>query len=668
MASDIEASCENDPNFAVICAFLEKFGAKCGLPTVDFLELQKMLENSEEVPSHLHQLILKLLRRVKKSVKNDKWEKALVSVCHSFSSQDAWEIERFGYKKAKLTSKVRALKELLEMQFDHHVKFKNEVNKLTAEELRSQPLGRDKAGHAYWFHSDDNYQIRVYKEDLDEETWTLIAKDRESLVSLITKLNDGECKFSSDSAANEDSNSLSEKPVIDTGQTDIDSNNKASEESENSTESKEKSESVEENNSLNKPDLKIKQKIMDTENPDEKPKVKSSEENLEDCSEESKEESKDATDEKPRPLLRIKNLSELMGGNNKRSRFNDDDEPQGKEIEGPLMQVQGEGSGAENEGACQNFPEKCLRVGESGNSEESPIVGEAIEEGTVYFYGEGCGAECHTGNEKNDPTNEIQTQSETSNKSNTQNEYVNSSSSTDSIKDNLSNFKDNNDKAKEVPSIKLGTIFDSKTDNNTKLPTSPSRKSRWDVEKLEQNDADGKGSETPPAPTGKVNDIVSKFEQASSPTQETEVKSSPTTSKKPMFFFGSASLKTTCISPLVSFGGNSPKQEVNVSKCDNHEEDLKESEVNTKSNEKLEKDVATNVDETDEKESEHSSSSKEQGKVEEMNDTQSLQCGEGKSSNTSSDKMDPCSSKETLNNSDDLTPKLPTMHQIKRLI
>lgn len=56
------------------------------------------------------------------------------------------------------------------------MKFKNEINKQSANELRSQPLGRDKSGHAYWFHSDDNYQIRIYKEDLDDETWKLIAK------------------------------------------------------------------------------------------------------------------------------------------------------------------------------------------------------------------------------------------------------------------------------------------------------------------------------------------------------------------------------------------------------------------------------------------------------------------------------------------------------------
>lgn len=49
MASDNEASsCESDPNFAVICAFFEKFSATCGLNTIDFLDLQAMLENTQE--------------------------------------------------------------------------------------------------------------------------------------------------------------------------------------------------------------------------------------------------------------------------------------------------------------------------------------------------------------------------------------------------------------------------------------------------------------------------------------------------------------------------------------------------------------------------------------------------------------------------------------------
>lgn len=62
------------------------------------------------------------------------------------------------------------------MQFDNNVRFKQEINKMSSEELRSQPLGKDNKGHAYWYQSDNNCQIRVYKEDPDEETWILVAR------------------------------------------------------------------------------------------------------------------------------------------------------------------------------------------------------------------------------------------------------------------------------------------------------------------------------------------------------------------------------------------------------------------------------------------------------------------------------------------------------------
>lgn len=48
MATENEATCESDPNFAVICGFLEKFGGTCGLTNIDFLDLQQMLENTQE--------------------------------------------------------------------------------------------------------------------------------------------------------------------------------------------------------------------------------------------------------------------------------------------------------------------------------------------------------------------------------------------------------------------------------------------------------------------------------------------------------------------------------------------------------------------------------------------------------------------------------------------
>ncbi|XP_061942642.1 uncharacterized protein LOC108000251 [Apis cerana] len=217
MASDNEASCASDPNFAVICSFLECFGKSCGIVYPDIAHLQEMLENTQEVPQQLVDLHIKLLRKTRKTVSPEKWERALVKFCHTYSNQDGWELERFGYKKARIAVKLRLLKVLLETQFDLNQKFKNEVNKLAAKELRVEPLGRDKSGLAYWCQFDEECNIRVYREDLDEENWELVAKDREGVVNLINTLSNGEIEAI---PINEDSNSLeiSEKPIIDTGQ------------------------------------------------------------------------------------------------------------------------------------------------------------------------------------------------------------------------------------------------------------------------------------------------------------------------------------------------------------------------------------------------------------------------------------------------------------------
>lgn len=49
MASDTkDASCLNDPNFAVICAFLQKFAVPLKLEYPNFADLQKMIENTDE--------------------------------------------------------------------------------------------------------------------------------------------------------------------------------------------------------------------------------------------------------------------------------------------------------------------------------------------------------------------------------------------------------------------------------------------------------------------------------------------------------------------------------------------------------------------------------------------------------------------------------------------
>lgn len=65
---------------------------------------------------------------------------------------------------------------LLEYQFTCHIKFKNAVNQIPSKDLRLDPIGRDLNGRLYWFQIDQQANIRLYREDQDEETWELIAR------------------------------------------------------------------------------------------------------------------------------------------------------------------------------------------------------------------------------------------------------------------------------------------------------------------------------------------------------------------------------------------------------------------------------------------------------------------------------------------------------------
>ncbi|XP_054265794.1 remodeling and spacing factor 1-like isoform X1 [Macrosteles quadrilineatus] len=223
MASEKESPCQdycaNDPNFAIICSFFDRFAITCGITYPTFAELQEMIENTQDVPPELIDLHVKLLRKIRRSVATEKWEKALIKFCHSYlCNEEGWELERCGYKKCKVSIRLKILKTLLDAQFDLNSKFKNDINKLTPEELRLEPLGRDKVGQSYWCQFDSAANVRVYKEDQDEETWALVAKDREGLVGLITQLSSGEELLELE-LINEDSNSQEvEKPIIDTGQ------------------------------------------------------------------------------------------------------------------------------------------------------------------------------------------------------------------------------------------------------------------------------------------------------------------------------------------------------------------------------------------------------------------------------------------------------------------
>lgn len=256
MATEKEASlqsCASDPNFAVICSFLNQFAASCGIAHPTFSDLQEMLEDTEEVSQVLIDLHIKLLRKARKSFTADKWEKALAKFCHTYSQQDGWELERFGYKKARLGVKVKLLKVLLETQFDVNGKFKSEVNKVGAKDLRLEPLGRDQNGFQYWCQFDKSSHVRIYREDLDDETWEMVASDRDGLVQLIDSLSNGEGQQELNSILNEDSTSQEiEKPITDTGQEDdkleegVDGDDEGGDEEEEEEEVEEEEEEVEE--------------------------------------------------------------------------------------------------------------------------------------------------------------------------------------------------------------------------------------------------------------------------------------------------------------------------------------------------------------------------------------------------------------------------------------
>lgn len=63
------------------------------------------------VSPELIELHVKLLRKIRKSVSAEKWERALIKFCHSYYiSEDGWELERSGYNKCKIPNRLRILK------------------------------------------------------------------------------------------------------------------------------------------------------------------------------------------------------------------------------------------------------------------------------------------------------------------------------------------------------------------------------------------------------------------------------------------------------------------------------------------------------------------------------------------------------------------------------
>lgn len=105
---------------------------------------------------------------------------------------------------------------MLESQFDKNPNFRTIVSAQGATELRSQPLGKDKLGNAYWSTIDDQCNLRIYQEHLDEEIWKVVATNRDEMAKLIACLRGNELVLPSMvGIIDEDSSSNSMPPKVD---------------------------------------------------------------------------------------------------------------------------------------------------------------------------------------------------------------------------------------------------------------------------------------------------------------------------------------------------------------------------------------------------------------------------------------------------------------------
>lgn len=444
---------------------------------------------------------------------------------------------------------------------------------------------------------------------------------------MINKLSDGNIKFSSDSAVNEDSSSLSEKPFLDTGQPE----NVKEEKTTSSNESGCKEDGDVATKKENETDQKGKECVEKENEKDEKENEKVEKENGKEEEETQKEEieienenkkvessetEECKTDDQPvRPILRIKKLSELMDSGAKRQKLDDSqgiidsksDVIMGETISEPVMVIEGEGSGADNQTINGNL---------DLNYEPSPIIGEEIEEDTYHVYGAGYGADCLTGNEGKATSSS----GEDTNSSTFESATSSSNCVDGSMQSTVNDMKDNKEKLNEVPSKKLDDTVNDKTDNLD----SAAKEDVKCCDDLDSNNESNELSKTEELPDGSKSPLP----------------------KKTMFFFGSP-LKNASFSPSakVEFGQVSPNSK-ETSDCklnsDNNNEELVENEkdikeVKCKKNDSeeekettcKEEKLKTSVETMEQNKKEDSDQSKEDNKLSKTKSEESIEINKG---------------------------------------
>ncbi|EYB91187.1 hypothetical protein Y032_0209g2103 [Ancylostoma ceylanicum] len=186
-----------DPDFAVICSFINKFFTLMRMEPVSFCQLENMFTTLEDgrVSKELVDLHLKLLRRsIVKTVSNDSFEKCLLKYLGSTGllPSEKRQLETYGYVHMSISSKLKILRTLCELQLEHNLRLRESIpTALRAMDMRHLVTGVDKDGLAYYFQIDSKFGLRLYTTEQDDESgysWTLVARDMTDLENLITKL------------------------------------------------------------------------------------------------------------------------------------------------------------------------------------------------------------------------------------------------------------------------------------------------------------------------------------------------------------------------------------------------------------------------------------------------------------------------------------------------
>lgn len=148
---------EDNPNFAVVVDFIEKFGEHIGQKKIPIKDLQLMINaRGNEAHLDLIKLHTNLLRKTKLPkrtlITKKTWENVLVLFCQTTGGmpEEGSRLQKVGYCQLNLSLKLEILKTLMESQFDWNERIRVLVDDLPAEILRYEPTGRDIDGKIYW--------------------------------------------------------------------------------------------------------------------------------------------------------------------------------------------------------------------------------------------------------------------------------------------------------------------------------------------------------------------------------------------------------------------------------------------------------------------------------------------------------------------------------------